>query len=88
MSKHSAYLWLPLLLWSAACGAHPHSWIDMVSQLQINRDGQLTELRLAWLFDEFYSASILDDAKANGHSPEQELAIFAKETIANLATEN
>ena len=63
MSKHSAYLWLPLLLWSAACGAHPHSWIDMVSQLQINRDGQLTELRLAWLFDEFYSASILDDAK-------------------------
>lgn len=88
MSKHSAYLWLPLLLWSAACGAHPHSWIDMVSQLQINRDGQLTELRLAWLFDEFYSASILDDAKANGRSPEQELAIFAKETIANLATEN
>lgn len=88
MSKIRAPHLLPLLLWSAACGAHPHSWIDMVSELNINRQGQLTTLHLTWLFDEFYSASILDDAKANGHTPEQELKIFAKQTIDNLATEN
>jgi ABC-type uncharacterized transport system substrate-binding protein len=40
------------------------------------------------LFDEFYSATILDDAKAKGHSVEQELALFGEETLANLATEN
>ena len=37
--------------------AHPHSWIDMVSQLQIDDQQRLTELHLSWLFDEFYSAT-------------------------------
>lgn len=88
MSKIRAPLLLTLLLWSATSGAHPHSWIDMVSELSINKQGQLTALHLIWRFDEFYSASILDDAKANHHTPEQELTIFAKQTIDNLATEN
>ena len=46
MSKIRAPHLLPLLLWSAACGAHPHSWIDMVSELNINQQGQLTTLHL------------------------------------------
>ncbi len=77
-----------LLLCSNPVAAHPHSWIDMVTQLQIDQQQRLTSLHLSWLFDEFYSATILDDAKAKGHSVEQELALFGEETLANLATEN
>lgn len=68
--------------------AHPHSWIDMVSQLQIDDRQRLTELHLSWLFDEFYSATILDDAKSNGHPLQQELDQFGQDTLNNLATEN
>ena len=80
---------LPLLLFGCnSVAAHPHSWIDMVTQLHIDQQQRLTRLQLSWLFDEFYSATILDDAKAKGHSVEQELALFGQETLANLATEN
>ena len=80
---------LPLLLFGCnPVAAHPHSWIDMVTQLHIDQQQRLTGLQLSWLFDEFYSATILDDAKAKGHSVEQELALFGEETLANLATEN
>ncbi|MGL4204549.1 MAG: DUF1007 family protein [Aeromonadaceae bacterium] len=68
--------------------AHPHSWIDMQSELQIDEQQRLTALRLSWLFDEFYSATILDDAKAAGHTVAQELQLFGHDTITNLAKEN
>ena len=68
--------------------AHPHSWIDMVSQLQIDDRQRLTELHLSWLFDEFYSATILDDAKSNGHPLQRELDQFGQDTLNNLTTEN
>ena len=68
--------------------AHPHSWIDMQTELQIDRQQRLTALRLSWLFDEFYSATILDDAKAAGHTVAQELQLFGHDTITNLAKEN
>ena len=85
---------LGLLATLSLCGmplpvaAHPHSWIDMVSQLQIDERQQLTELHLTWLFDEFYSATILDEAQSKGHSLEQELVQFGQDTLNNLATEN
>ena len=60
----------------------------MVSQLQIDDRQRLTELHLSWLFDEFYSATILDDAKSNGHPLQQELDQFGQDTLNNLATEN
>ena len=59
--------------------AHPHSWIDMVSRLEMAPPHQLKALHLAWLFDEFYSATILDEAKEKKHTVDQELAEFAKQ---------
>lgn len=68
--------------------AHPHSWIDMVSRLQIDDQQRLTALRLSWLFDEFYSATVFDEAKEKGHSEQQELKLFLQDTLTHLATEN
>ena len=76
------------ILASPLVAAHPHSWIDMQTELQIDGQQRLTALRLSWLFDEFYSATILDDAKAAGHSVAQELQLFGHDTITNLASEN
>lgn len=45
----------------------------MVSRPQIDAQGRLTAFKLSWLFDEFYSATVLDDAKGK---PDQ--AFFAK----------
>ena len=68
--------------------AHPHSWIDMVSRLEMAPPHQLKALHLAWLFDEFYSATILDEAKEKKHTVDQELAEFARDTIRHLSTEH
>jgi ABC-type uncharacterized transport system substrate-binding protein len=87
LSLHQQLLAL-LLVGSSPAMAHPHSWIDMTSQLQIDGQKRLIGLHLSWLFDEFYSATILDDAKANGHSVNQELTLFGQDTLTNLATEN
>lgn len=70
-----------------AC-AHPHSWIDMVSRLEMEPPHQLKALHLAWLFDEFYSATILDEAKAKKKNIDQELATFARETVKHLGSEH
>ena len=61
---------------------HPHSWIDMVSRPQIDAQGRLTAFKLSWLFDEFYTATLLDDAK--GKPSQAFLADLAKQSQATL----
>jgi len=54
----------------------------MVSRPQIDAQGQLTAFQLSWLFDEFYTATLLDDAK--GQPNQAFLADLAKQSLATL----
>jgi len=82
--KQHRRLW-GLALWlgcQTPAWSHPHSWIDMVSRPQIDAQGQLTAFQLSWLFDEFYTATLLDDAK--GQPNQAFLADLAKQSLATL----
>ncbi|MCX7558089.1 DUF1007 family protein [Sulfitobacter sp. F26204] len=55
-----------LALILALCGAvpvtaHPHIFVDTGLDLHFDDDGRLTEVRVTWAYDEFYSLLITED---------------------------
>ncbi|MFT0532599.1 DUF1007 family protein [Castellaniella hirudinis] len=64
--------------------AHPHAWIDVRSTIVLSADGMIAAIEEQWLFDELYSAAILDGLQED--SPGKTLVIgdFAAEVIENL----
>ena len=88
--RRSAFALLALAVVALACGAgpvraHPHGWIDIRTEVLVDTDGRVTGLRQAWLFDELYSAFILDEFAAEGLSREDGLARLLEEDITALA---
>ncbi len=69
----------------APVAAHPHGWIDMQSKVVFDAQGRVRALEQAWLFDELYSAFILDEFALNGESVEDGLTRLARDDIAALA---
>ena len=68
-SVHScgvAGLTLGMLLGSSAPQAHPHHWIDVFTEWQFSPGGLITGVKLRWLFDDYYSVLLVDDAAATG----------------------
>lgn len=55
-----------LLLANAAPRAHPHHWIDVFAEWQFDADGLVSGVKLRWLFDDYYSVLLVDDAAASG----------------------
>lgn len=51
---------LLVLLGSASpAGAHPHAWIDVSVDVLFDPEGRVTALRENWLFDEYYTAAVM-----------------------------
>lgn len=44
-----------LLLYSSATFSHPHNWIDLRSQINIDEQGRLIGFSQHWRFDQFFS---------------------------------
>ena len=42
--------------------AHPHMWIDLNSQVVIGNDGKAIAVYQEWLFDDFFSTALIEDA--------------------------
>lgn len=49
-----------LLVTSAA--AHPHMWVDLESRVMLNEEGRATAIKQVWLFDDFFSTAVIEDA--------------------------
>ena len=49
------------LVCAAPAGAHPHIFVDTGLDLRFDAEGQLTEVRVVWAYDEFYSLLITED---------------------------
>lgn len=49
-----------LLVTSAA--AHPHMWVDLESSVMLNDEGRATAIKQVWLFDDFFSTAVIEDA--------------------------
>jgi len=66
----------------AAARAHPHGWIDIRTELLTDDEGRVTGLRQAWLFDELYSAFMLDDLEREGRGRDEGLARLSRRDVA------
>jgi len=51
---------------AAGAQAHPHHWIDVFAEWQFDTNGLINGVKLRWLFDDYYSVLLLDDAAATG----------------------
>jgi len=75
---------LALALAPFSLHAHPHAWIDVRSTIILSAEGLITAIEEQWLFDDLYSAAILEGLKED--SPEKKAVVsdFAAEVIDNL----
>jgi ABC-type uncharacterized transport system substrate-binding protein len=75
---------LALALAPFSLHAHPHAWIDVQSTIILSVEGLISSIEDQWLFDDRYSAAILEGLKED--SPEQKAVVsdFAAEVIENL----
>jgi ABC-type uncharacterized transport system substrate-binding protein len=45
--------------------AHPHMWIDLRSQIVMQGDNQVSAIYQEWLFDDFFSTALIEEASRN-----------------------
>jgi ABC-type uncharacterized transport system substrate-binding protein len=62
--------------------AHPHVWVAVRSEIILDADHQITGIRHAWTFDEFYSAMAVQGLDTNGDG------VFSAEELKPLAEVN
>lgn len=74
-----------LVLLTVKASAHPHSWIDVQTELTLNEKGQLIELQQQWEFDVYYSKIRLADINKEFADQQEGLRYAAKEMAKNLA---
>jgi len=74
-----------VLAGTPSANGHPHGWIDLRTEVLVDAEGRVTALRQAWLFDELYSAFILDEFATAGVDREAGLAGLLREDMAALA---
>lgn len=74
-----------LLLLPLPTAAHPHVWIDATLGY-VFENGKVTALEVTWLFDDFYSALVLEDFDTDGDGSlsQQELDALVGISAANL----
>ncbi|MGQ0677321.1 MAG: DUF1007 family protein [Rhodospirillales bacterium] len=67
--------------------AHPHVWIDNTATF-VFQQGRIGAIRLRWMFDEIFSASIIQqfDKNKDGKFDAAELKELEKGAFANLST--
>ena len=70
--------------------AHPHVMVDANLEIVRNAQGDVTELRNVWRFDELFSTTVLMDydANANNALEPEELAEVAKTVTKSISEED
>jgi len=64
--------------------AHPHAWIDVHSTVVLDDAGQATAIEQEWVFDELYSAALVEGVSQGRTFKPEMLAEYAGEVIDNL----
>ena len=70
--------------------AHPHVFIEANLEVVLDANGNATDIRHVWRFDEFFSSSLVLDFDENGSGvlEQDELDMIAKETKISIAEYN
>jgi ABC-type uncharacterized transport system substrate-binding protein len=77
---------LGLLIAPPTVTAHPHVWATVRSEIMFGPNHQITGIRHAWTFDEFYTAMAIEglDTNKDGVYSKQELQPLAKVNVESL----
>ncbi|SFN69925.1 ABC-type uncharacterized transport system, substrate-binding protein [Bradyrhizobium sp. Ghvi] len=74
-----------LMLASGAASAHPHVWVDVMSELLYAEDGSVIGVRHAWTFDAAFSANALQGLqKTDGTYSREELTSLARSQVESF----
>ena len=60
----AATFFLTLSSFTSALG-HPHMWVDLESGVVLNTDDGSVAIQQVWLFDDFFSTAVIEDAAHN-----------------------
>jgi len=76
-----------LVLSPLPSNAHPHAWIDVTVTVLLDDDGRVRGLHQTWLFDDFYSAFVMEGAMTigGGKVSQEALDSLLAENMSNLA---
>lgn len=80
--RHHSLIALFLGAWSSLALAHPHSWIDM--QTQVVGDQQIEGLQMSWTFDRMASAQMLYSLDVNGGRSDESQQQLAQSILDNV----
>jgi ABC-type uncharacterized transport system substrate-binding protein len=76
-----AGLMLGMVFACSSAQAHPHHWIDVFAEWQFDTKGLISGVKLRWLFDDYYSVLLVDDAATTG----DELQVILNKILSNTA---
>lgn len=81
--------WLLLLscFTGSSVQAHPHNWIDLQTELDIDAQLRLTGVHMRWQFDPYYSITVLSEFQRGEKSPQQQLDELGTLMVTNLGKE-
>src|ERR1700687_3238306 len=77
---------IALLIAPSSASAHPHVWATVRSEIVLGPNHQITGIRHAWTFDEFYTAMAIEglDTNKDGVYSKEELQPRAKVNVESL----
>jgi ABC-type uncharacterized transport system substrate-binding protein len=66
--------------------AHPHAWIDVTVDLLFDASGSVTGIRETWLFDDYYTAFVLEELSVGegGRLAQADIDGLMRENMKNL----
>jgi ABC-type uncharacterized transport system substrate-binding protein len=84
LKKTLVMLGTAMSLCSTYVSAHPHNWIDLSTQFNINKAGELTGFSQYWQFDQFFSMISYAELMNEYNDEKTGLAATALKMVANV----
>ena len=76
--------WYLSIGWTTLANAHPHMWVDLKSQIVLHDDGGPSAINQEWLFDDFFSTALIEEASLHPDGIEAGLRQEITEIMSNL----
>ena len=70
--------WYLSIGWTTLANAHPHMWVDLKSQIVLHDDGGPSAINQEWLFDDFFSTALIEEASFHPDGIEASCVVFAR----------